>query len=218
MNTSDLMRQFISYSERLNDVIVGDLEYSLHEATSNVEMTFDEAKSEHTNGQLPEGAYSGVELEGVTVDRDEQDYFIATADGLGYARIYYVQNLVGNMLINSALEAGEDAIIEDSKLDYDEGVQKLANSRKESKEDIHRRLINSLSGSDCEFYYSTSDQGDIISFQVSQKVFAETSLQEYDRTVQQVINTGLSAMNELSELYLVEGIKSHHLKSLNSSN
>jgi hypothetical protein len=218
MKTAELMRQFMSYSERLDDVVVGDLDYSLRETISNVEMTFNEAQSEHTDGKIPEGAYSGIELEGVTVDRDEQDYFIATADDLGYAKIYYVQNLVGNMLINSALESGKDVIIEDSDLTYEEGVEKLANSRQESTTDIHTKLIDTLSESDCEFYYSTSDKKDIISFQVSQKVFAETSLQEYDRTVQQVINTGLSAMNDLTELYSVDGIKSHHLKSLNSSN
>lgn len=212
------MRQFISYSERLNDVVIDDLDYVLTERTSGIETTFHEVHSDSHSGQLSQDAYSAAELKGVTVDRDYQDYFIATADDLGYARIYYVQNLVQNIITNSTLEEGETATIEETDMDFEDGLELLEQNRDAPIEDINTKLVDLLSNSDCEFYYATSEDDDIISFQVSQKIFPETSLQEYDRTVQNVINTGLRAMNQIKELYDLDTVEPQYLRNLQKYN
>lgn len=217
MQTDELIRQFISYSERLNDVVIDDLDYILNEHTSEVERTFRDVQSSGT-GQLSQGDYSQIELKGVTVDRDYQDYFIATADNLGYARIYYVQNLVQNIITNSTLEQGETGTLEESDMEFEDGIDLLESNRDIPVEKINTQVVDLLSESNCEFYYNTSESDDIVSFQVSQKVFPETSLQEYDRTVQNVINTGLKTINQVKEMYTLETVEPQYLSNLQRYN
>lgn len=214
MNSEDILRQFLSYSERLNDVPVGKLDYNLHEVTSNVETTLRELNSPDTEGTMPNTPYSTTELSGITVDRNDQIYFVGTADDLGYAKVYYVQNLVENMMFDSALKAGENATLEDSEIDIEEGINRLANNRNASIDELHYTILNLLSDSNCDFYIEKSDEGDITYFEISQKVFPETSLQDYDQTIQQVVNTGLKTMNEFHNFYDLDSIGSQYLKTL----
>lgn len=215
MNQEDiLLDQAITYADRLNDVVIGPIEYSVVELINTEQSTLSEVQTDTVSIDYSGGIYRSKDLEGITIDRKDQEYHIVTADELSYARVYYTQNILENIAINSAMDAGYTEERYQSEMNEQELLTQLTASRSIPLTELYHQFITQISSSDVEFHFQTSESGEIISFEVSQKIFPDTSLQEYDRTVQNVLNAGLNGLTALYQTYPLPEIKSQYLRIL----
>lgn len=177
-----LFEKYHSFATELNDQYITSVEEDLSELTVNQPESFKNSE---------QAEYDTVSMDGLLFERDDTNYFIYTHPDLDYSLVVFAYNSV-------------DEIAAKEETDYieQEHYDQLAESRRSPSQDVRTNVMEVASQGSCSYFlYSDEPYSDIHRIEISKKIFPDTSIEEFDNTVQEVINSGQRATLEYISHY-----------------
>lgn len=180
-----LFEKYHSFATELNDQYITSIEEGLSE------LIVDQSES-FKNPEQSE--YDTVVMDGLLFERDDTNYFIYSHPDLDYSLVVFAYNPVD-----------EIAAKEDTEYIEQEHYDQIAESRLSPSQDIRMNVMDVASQGSCSYFlYSDEPYSDIHRIEISKKIFPDTSIEEFDKAVQDVVNSGQRATLEYISHYDVD--------------